>query len=165
MATTAANIRIGAATVYIDTYVSTGTAVTTPTDVGHHKVPVEISNAIETVKIEGERSTFPIATQATKGSAQVKLVLQEVTQANLVTFLQGTSSGTNTVLVGDASLTYKQIKVAGPSQTWVFWKCAVSGKEPLKIGKNEEQALSITFDAFYDDSVATGDKLFKVTLS
>jgi hypothetical protein len=167
MATTAANIRIGAATVYIDTYVSTGTTITTPTDVGHHKVPVEIGNTIETVKIEGERSTFPIATQATKGAAQVKVVLQEVTQSNMVTFLQGAVSGTTIVNVGDASLPYKQIKVVqvagGVTQTWIFWKCAVSGKEPLKIAKNEEVALSMTFDAFYDDSVPGADKLFRWT--
>jgi hypothetical protein len=164
MATTAANVRIGAATVYVDDYISSGVQKTTPTDTGHHKVPVEITNNVETIKIEGERSTFPIAIQATKGSASVKVVLQEITQANLATFLQGYTSGTQTVLVGDATLSYKQIKVIGPTQTWVLWRCAVASKEPIKIGKSEEQGLSITFEALYDDSVTTSDKLMKVSL-
>jgi len=169
MATNAANIRIGAAVVYVDTYVSSGTAVTTPTDVGHHKVPVEIATNVETIKIEGERSTYPIQISPTTGSATIKFVMQEITAANLATFLQGTTSGTG-VNMGEAQLTYKQIKIVQPqtsasTHTWTFWRCVVSGKEPLKIGKNEEQALSVTFEALYDDSVSTADKLGKLVLS
>jgi len=155
MGTSASNIRIGAATIYIDDALTAGVLKTTPTDVGHHKVPVEISTNVETIKIEGERSTYPIQISPTTSSASIKVVLQEITQTNLVTFLQGSASGTNSVHIGSALLTYKQVKITGPSQTWVFWKCAVSGKEPIKIGKGEEQALSITLEALYDDSVTT----------
>lgn len=168
MATSAANVRIGAAVVYIDTYVSSGTAVTTPTDVGHHKVPVEIATNVETLKVEGERSTYPIQITATKGSASIKVVMQEITNTNLATFLQGTISGTG-VNIGDAAVTYKQIKIvqvpaSGSTHTWTFWRCSVSGKEPLKIGKGEEQALSVTFEALYDDTVSTTDKLGKLVV-
>jgi hypothetical protein len=168
MATSAANVRIGAAVVYIDTYVSTGTAVTTPTDVGHHKVPVEIATNVETLKVEGERSTYPIQITATKGSASIKIVMQEITNTNLATYLQGTISGTG-VNIGDAAITYKQLKIvqvpaSGSTHTWTFWRCVVSGKEPLKIGKGEEQALSVTFEALYDDTVTTTDKLGKLVV-
>lgn len=169
MATSAANVRVGAAIVYLDTYVSTGTAITTPTDIGHHKVPVEISTNIETLKIEGERSTYPIQISATKGSASVKFVMQEISTANLAVFLQGTSSATG-VGLGDVSLAYKQIKIvhvpaSGSTHTWTFWRCLPSAKEPIKIGKGEEQALSITFEALYDDTVTTtAERLGKVVV-
>lgn len=169
MATNAANIRWGAATVYIDTYVSTGTAVTTPTDIGHHKTPVELNTAIEAIKIEGERSAYPIQMAATKASATVKIAFQEVTQANLITFLQGVASGTTTVVMGDPSLVYKQIKVVhaqsgAATHTYTFWKCLPTAKEPLKIAKGEEQSMSITFEALYDDTVSTNDKVYKLVI-
>lgn len=175
MATNSGNIAIGKATVSIGPYVTAGGAGSL-VDVGHTKGPTTLEVAFTDYEIITEQSFGAIKKVPISAAVKLKVLMDEATMTNVMTaFRQAAAnlSGTapnQTGLVGNITELYKQIQIVtngtGSTTTAVrtitLWKCIVESCAAVQFGKQPEQTYEVTFSVLYDDSVATGDKFFKL---
>lgn len=173
MATTTANICIGAATVSVGAYVSAAAAGTL-TDVGHTKEAVTIAPAFEDHEVKSERAFGVLKRIPIGGSFKLKVSVMEATMENYrVAFRQpsGSTSGTSsnlTLRVGDFNQNYHQVAIVtngvgtNGTRTITIWRAMVESVGEVTYGKTGEQVLQITFDCLYDDTVSTADKFLKI---
>ena len=172
MATNAAFICVGAATVSIGDYVAAGGAGSL-TDVGHTKGPVTLAPTFEDYEVKSERAYATLARIPQSNSLKLKVPMSEATAENLRIALRqpaANKSGTGnnlTLRVGDAKEQYHQVSVVtkGVGSTGVrtitLWKCFCEGLAEIPFAKGAEQVYEATFDCLYDDSVGTADKIGK----
>lgn len=172
MATSAANVRVGAGVLSFGDYVAAGGAGSL-TDVGHTR-NVSLNVAVEDFDHETDRSfgivkSVPVRIQGTIGA-----ILDEATPENYrIAFRQpsGNKSGTppnETLLVGRPLEQYHQATIVTSGigtteqRTFTFWKVRVALNGEIPFQKAAVQNLPIQGAVLYDDSVATNDKLFKM---
>lgn len=173
MATSAANVKVGAGTFSIGAYTSAGAAGSL-TDSGHIATPYELGVGMENFDVETERSTGIVYTSPQKDEHTLKVAFHESTLELWRTALGQPSSqltGTapnKTLRVGDRAAQYHQATLAVPgvgttaARTLTFWKLQVIALEPIQFGKAVAQVLTATFRILRDDTVSTADKYYKV---
>ena len=179
MATNTGYIAIGKAQVSIGAYAAAGAASGSLVDVGHTKGPTTLTVTGNDYAIATEQSFGTIRKIPISASVKVKVLMDEVTLANMRTAfrqasgqLSTSNAYTGTLLVGDITEQYHQVVIvtkgpAGPlgtasTRTITIYRGIIESMEEISFGKSAEQTLAVTIDCLYDDSVATGDKFLKI---
>lgn len=177
MAQTAANILIGAATVYLDTYESAGSEASPATEVGHTNGPTTFSPTFQDYEVKSEQALATIKRVPIDFGMTVKVPIIEATLEHMQKILRqpsanltGDGSATPKVLLIDSPTeVYYQVKLAGPglgnagTREVVLWRCIVTELAEIQLAKSQEQVLMVTLQALYDDTVSTDGKFGKIT--
>lgn len=174
MAQTVGNILVGAATIFVDDWITAGVPVGSPTEVGFTKGPVTLTPAFTDYEVKAEQALMTVAKSPTDAKYTLKIPMIEATHENLAIMLRqpaanitGTPPDTS-LAVDKPELAYKQVRVVGPGlgttsvRTIYAWRAVVQEVAELAIGKDQEQLLDVTFDCIYDSSVSTNDKVLDI---
>lgn len=165
MATTTANIKVGAATISWSAYVTAGGAGTF-TDWGHHK-GCSLTIGHEVYNVTSERSYGILKQFPQDMSVLLKLQLTETTlkthqQATRQPDASHTGTTPNFVLALNQGVEiYYQLKAVVPGlgtnslRTIILWRCCIEDIGDITYAKGGEQIIPMTWRAMFDDSVST----------
>ncbi len=175
MATTTANILVGAATVALGPYVTAGGAGSL-VDVGHTKTPTTLTATFEDFEIISERAPGVLSKVNTMTRYAIKVAAIEASMQHYLDALReplGNLSGTppdTILLVGGAGPAekYHQITLVGKGlgttgvRTITFWRAVIESVSEIPFAKGAEQLLEMNFSVLWDGSVSTNDKFLKI---
>lgn len=173
MATSTANIIVGAATVSIGDYVTAGGAGSL-TDVGHTKSPTTLASTYEDFEVISERVGGVLKKVPQMTRHKFKASLTEATIEHMRIAMRQPSanvSGTPpdlTLRVGASAEQYHQFTLVTVGvgttavRTLTIWRGIVESVSEIPYAKGAEQMFEIVIDALLDETVATADKFFKV---
>ena len=143
------------------------------TDVGHTAGPIEMQIAREDVEVDSEQVIGSMRRVPTGIKYTIKVPMKEGDLENMRIALgepAGSLTGVapdETLVVGSPIEQYHQATIVTKGigttgvRTITLWKLYPESIDPIPHAKGAPQMVSVTFHALHDESLATGDKVFK----
>jgi hypothetical protein len=147
-------------------------------DMGYIAGPVTIQPKVEFHRVDVQEHLAAIKAWPTARSFEIKIPMAEadadkmrLASMNPAANFTGTPPAITGLVDADADEMYLQVKIESakgttgtPStgyRTWTFWKCIVTGIDPIPLKKDGAQLYSVTIEVLYEDTGTGADTLVK----